>query len=275
MWCQDAAERKMSLSRLLSNTFVSDTIVIGNLGSDLEADLAAEEVILKEVGQVEIVTSVDGRKLVPIRYFALLNERLQKEKRRLIDEKHQIQEILLEENRRIEEETRQKAYAEGNQKGYKEGHAKGLHEGQREAREVVASLDGLLQDTLKQRDTLYKTSQQNIINLILEISRKITFDAARIDPEVTAGIIEKVIEKLTDKSRIKIKVHPDHLPVLEQQIERFRGESAAIKELNFEADARVRYGGCFIETPTGDVDVRLETQMDIISGLIAEGQDAT
>ena len=60
------------------------------------------------------------------------------------------------------------------------------------------------------------------------------------------------------------QVHPDHVPLIEQQIERFKGNSTIIKEIQIEGDARVRHGGCFIETPTGDIDARVESQMEII-----------
>jgi len=261
----------MSLSKLVHNTIVNNKIVIGNLSSDLEADLVAEEIVREEFGQVEIVTSVSGRKLVPIRHFSELAQRHSEEKRRLIDEKHDIQEMLLEENRRLEKETRETAYAEGYEKGYSEGNAKGLQDGQREAREVVSNFDQIIKDAVRQREQLYLSAKQSIIELIVQIARKITFDTAEIDPEITAGIVEKVLEKLTDKTKVKVKVNPAHLPLLEQQIERFKSGSTTIKEFNFEADNRVRKGGCYIETPTGDVDVRLETQMDIIESIMKNG----
>ena len=96
-----------------------------------------------------------------------------------------------------------------------------------------------------------------------------------IDPEVTAGIIAGTIERLVDKSKIKIKVHPDHLPIIEQQIDRFKGDSNAVKEIAIEPDNRVRYGGCFIETPTGDIDARVDSQLDIIAEEIGTFEDVS
>lgn len=261
----------MSLSKLLHNTFVDKRIIIGNLSSDLEADLMAEDVISDEFGDIEIVTSVSGRKLVPIRYFATLLERVKEEKQRLLDEKYQVQEMLIEENRRIEKETYDKAYKEGYDKGWAEGNTKGLNDGQREAREVVANFDQVIREAKAQREQVYLSSKQSVIELVIQIARKITFNAAKIDPEVTAGIVERVLEKLTDKTKVKVKVNPEQLEALEKQIERFKSGSTSIKAINFEPDSRVRHGGCFIETPTGDVDVRLETQMDIIEGVFKNG----
>ena len=132
-----------------------------------------------------------------------------------------------------------------------------------------------MKDAVRQREVLYEEAHSRILDLVTKISRKVTFEAARIDPEITAQIISGTIKRLVDKSRIKVKVHPDHLPLLEQQIDHFRGDSTAIKELTIEADSRVRYGGCFIETPTGDIDARVESQIEIIAEALGEVEATT
>ena len=53
--------------------------------------------------------------------------------------------------------------------------------------------------------------------------------------------------------------------IVEQNINTYLKGSTAIKELAIVPDARVRYGGCFIETPNGDIDARLESQFEILA----------
>ena len=57
-------------------------------------------------------------------------------------------------------------------------------------------------------------------------------------------------------------------------MDRFLSGSTAIKDLQFEADPRVREGGCFIETPTGDIDARLESQFEVIEHVLRGGGEA-
>ena len=85
-------------------------------------------------------------------------------------------------------------------------------------------------------------------------------------------MIEGVINTLTDRSRLKVKVNPEHLSIVERSLDRFLKDSAAVKEVSIEADPRVRYGGCLIETPAGDVDARLESQLDIIGEVLGANQ---
>ncbi len=223
------------MSKLLQCAVTEERVIIGEYRADIEADRMAEKQLASRFPDVQVTTSLEGRKLIPIQEIFKIEERM----------------------RRDTEQQRQK--------GYDEGYNKGISEGQKEARKVVANFSGLITDAVKQREILYEDARRKILELVLQIARKITFDAARIEPEITAEIIAGAIKRLTDKSKIKVKVHPDHLPHIEQELDRFRGDSTAVKELVIEADSRVRYGGCFIETPTGDVDARIDSQLDIIA----------
>ena len=142
-----------------------------------------------------------------------------------------------------------------------------------EAEKVLKQFDQAIKDTVGQRSALLEEARHEVLDLVMQVSRKVTFDAVQIDEDATARMISQVISQLIDKSRIKIKVHPDHLPLLEQSIDRFLTESSAIKELSVEADPRVRFGGCFIETPTGDIDARLESQFEVIEGVVKSAEE--
>lgn len=263
----------MSLSKLLRSPVIGDSIIIGTYRQDLEIDRDIARVVSRVLPSVEIVTSTEGRKLVPIRHISHLYDKICQLEGELARERRKTTEWVETEGQRIEKETREKAHTAGLDKGHQEGYRQGLDKGQTEARKVVASFDGLIRDAVRQRQQLLEEARQKILEMVIEIARKVTFEAARIDPDITAEIISNIIRKLTDKSKIKVKVNPDHLAAIEQQIERFKSDSTAIKDIAIEPDARVRSGGCYIETPTGDVDVRLETQMDIIAGTLTAGED--
>ena len=223
------------MSKLLHVPVRDEKVVIGEYRADIEADRLAEKKLATVYLGINVITTIEGRKMIPIQELLKIDKQLIKE--------------------------RQQAYNQG----FTDGHKKGLDIGHQEARKVIDNFAGLIKDAVSQREVLYEEAHRKILELVLKIARKVTFGAAQIDPDVTAKIISGTIEKLVDKSRIKVKVRPEHLPMIEQQIENFMGESTAVKEISIEPDARVRYGGCFIETPTGDVDARVDSQLDIIS----------
>ncbi len=231
------------MSKLYHSDVSEEKVIIGEYRTDIEADLKAEEKLNRIFFDIAVLTTIEGKKLVPVQELLKIEQQMNKEKEK------------------------------STKKGYEEGYQKGVETGHREAQQVVNNFATLIKDASNQREVLYEEARSKILELIILISNKVTCDAARIDPEVTTGIINNTIDKLVDKSRIKVKVHPDHLPIIEQQIDRFKGESTVIKKIIIEPDKRVRHGGCFIETPTGDVDARIESQLGIIAESIGENED--
>jgi flagellar assembly protein FliH len=237
------------LSNVRSLPLAEKKVLIGEYAMDREIQARAETLVREAYPEIVIITSPEGKKQIPLQDIVALHE-------------HYSGEI-------------EQAYRRGFDEGRTQGHEAGLHQGQEEARQVVTSLSGLLSDVTAQRRSLLAEAKQRILELVLKIAQRLTFSAARIDPEVTMSIISGTIDQLLDKRRIKVKVHPDHLPELEQHIDKFRGSNTAIKEFIIEPDPRIRVGGCFIETPSGDIDARLESMYEVIRQAILDGEDET
>jgi len=235
------------LSKVRSLRLTDTKVFIGDNKVDQDAEREAEELLKSRHPDLRVVVTPEGKRQMP------------------------LQDLLgLERQQRQE---RDEAERSGFQRGREAGYVAGLEKGREEARKVVASLSGMLTDITAQRHGILEEAKEKILELVLKISQRLTFSAAEADPEITMAIISGAVNQLLDKSRIKVKVNPRHLPELEQHIDRFRGADTAIKEFAFEADPRVRAGGCFIETPAGDVDARLESMYDIIAQAMHDRKD--
>jgi flagellar biosynthesis/type III secretory pathway protein FliH len=232
----------MLSSKIIRHVVPAATVFIGERQHDALAEVRAEDTFSRLFPTASLITGVDGAKLMPV-----------------------LEVHKLEAHLRREQEQAQR-------RGHEEGHKQGLEKGLAEARKVLKDLEGSIQDVINQRARLLEESKQKILDLVLQISKKVTFDALEIDREATVGLIDGVINQLVDRSRIKIKVHPSHLPVVERHLERFLSGSTAIKDIKIEADPRVRLGGCFIETPTGDIDARLESQFEVVGEVLHSGE---
>jgi len=231
----------MSLSKIIRYVTDGPAISIGDKQLDATAEANAEIRLGQLFPVVSVITSPDGAKLIPILEVSNLEKKLNEDCRK------------------------------ARQEGYDEGYRKGLDKGLDEAREVLKRFEGAISDAVGQRASMLEEAKQKILELVLQISKKVTFDALDIDREATVAMIEAVINNLVDRSRLRIKVHPDYLPLVEQNMDRFLSGSTSIKDLQFEADPRVRLGGCFIETPTGDIDARLESQFEVVADTLQSG----
>lgn len=246
------AERTTSLSNIRSIKLARQKILIGDYAVDKKAEEKAEALIGNSYPELSIITTVEGKKQIPLQHLLVMDDRIKSEKKAIYDER----------------------YDEGYKTGHQAGYAAGLAEGQKDARQIVSSLSGILNEIKQQRQVVLEEARQKILEMVLKISEKLTFGAVEIDPELTMSIISGAIDQLLDKKKIKVKVNPDHLPEIEQHIDRFRSQDTSIKDFNLEADPRVRRGGCFIETPTGDIDARLESMFDIIKQSIIGIEDS-
>lgn len=226
------------MSKIIRFITEAPAIFIGERQRDLNAESHAERKLAELFPQVSFITDLDGAKLIPMFEVSKFEQALNR--------------------------VREEAYSAGQQKGF----AQGLEKGRDEARKVLSQFDHAIRDAVQQRESMLEESREKILDLVLKISRKVTFDAIEFDRESIVTMISRIIDSLVDRSRLTIKVHPDHLPILEQSMNRFLQNSTAIKELRFEPDPRVRFGGCFIETPTGDIDARLESQFEVISDVV-------
>lgn len=226
------------MSRILRNVIDAPVISIGEKHLDLDKEKVAYAKLQELFPKVSVMTDPDGAKYIPIQ------------------EIYRFEEVLIGEMDRMAQE------------GFDQGHKEGLRKGLLEGTKVLQQLDGAIKDAVTQREILLEDAKRKILDLVVKISQKVTFDAIQVDPETTLSMINGVIDTLVDRSRLTIKVNPQHLPIVEQNIDKFLKGDATIKEIKIEADPRVKYGGCFIETPNGDIDARLESQFEVITDVL-------
>jgi len=138
----------MSLSnRLIGPQVINEKVVIGDFRADIISDRRAEDIVREVFSEVEVITSVEGNKLIPIISMLKLDERLKRE------------------NKQREIESIQKANEAG-ENGYKKGYQEGLDKGHTEAQKVIENFASLINAATKQRRLLYEDARKNILELI-------------------------------------------------------------------------------------------------------------
>ncbi len=231
------------MSKIIRSKVQAAAVYIGEKHLDFEKETQAEAQLGRLFPIVSVITDSDGAKLIPVQ------------------EVFKIEKMLGDE------------LAASRKQGYDHGYQAGLDKGLDEAAKVLQQFDQAIKDTVTQREALLEEAREKILKLVVDISRKVTFDAVEIDPEATLEMISGVIDTLIDRSRLKIKVNPSHHPIVEQNIDKFLSGSTSIKEITIVPDPRVRFGGCFIETPSGDIDARLESQFEVIEEVLISGDE--
>ncbi|MCW5775129.1 MAG: hypothetical protein KIS87_01610 [Phycisphaeraceae bacterium] len=172
---------------------------------------------------------------------------------------------------------RARAAEEGRAEGLARGLAEGREQGRREAFEEskhrLAALETAWTDALHafeaRRDSMLVEAKRDVLELALEIGRRVAKRVAQTDPAVAAEQVREALVLVTRPSRLRVSAHPDDLPVLRDVmpalLERFGG--AAHAELR--PDPTLGRGSCVLETDRGGIiDASIDAQLERIAAAV-------
>ena len=158
---------------------------------------------------------------------------------------------------------RHEAYAEGRDEGARDGVALA----RAELADQMVLLQRALQESKAIRDRLLWAAEQEIIELVLEATRAVVGEYARLDPALVVDTVERALERAGSQNVVAIRVHPDRHELVEARFSELRG---APPTFEVRADDTVAVGGCVIDTQSGQVDARLDVQLEEIARLLRE-----
>lgn len=158
---------------------------------------------------------------------------------------------------------RHEAYAEGREEGARDGVALA----RAELTDQMALLQQVLQESKAIRDRLLWAAEQEIIELVLEATRGVVGEHARLDPAVAVETVERALDRAGSQNVVAIRIHPDRHELIEARLTELHGSPPAFE---VRADESIAIGGCVIDTRSGQIDARLDVQLDEIARLLRE-----
>ena len=166
---------------------------------------------------------------------------------------------------------------EAYEKGFAQGEKDGFELGRKKAEKLGARMERLLEelDGLKQK--LAKVHEREILAVVFAIAEKIVQDHAIRDEALIHRTVLSALHRVADRGEISLRINPEDVQFIETVKPGFFGEFKELKRLTVTPDAFVTRGGCVLESPYGDVDGRIETQLDEIRQVLDEAfreQDA-
>jgi flagellar assembly protein FliH len=100
-----------------------------------------------------------------------------------------------------------------------------------------------------------------LVELALEIAKKLVLREISIDREIALTLVKVSLKRLNSRATAKVLLNPDDFAFVGSHREKldFHGSLEIIE------DRSISVGGCLIQTETGDIDARIESQFDEIS----------
>lgn len=141
----------------------------------------------------------------------------------------------------------QKAYADGLASGQQAGYAAGMQQAQAETARLQTLLKNL-QEALNQIDDQLA---QSLLDLSLEIARKMVLETLQIKPEIVLKIVSNAISSLPHfNQNAHLILNPDDAEFVRKQM----GEHLANAGWKIFTDSKIEPGGCQVETAHSNVD---------------------
>lgn len=159
---------------------------------------------------------------------------------------------------------------EGYDRGFSQGEKDGFELGLKKAEKVAANLERLFGELNVLKQDLVRTYEKEIVNVIFAIAKKIVCDQGVRDESLVQRTALKALHLAADRSEVSLRVHPDDVQWIEKVKPEFFARFKELKHLNVTPDPSLLRGGCLLESPCGDVDGRIETQLEEVCQVMDE-----
>ena len=158
----------------------------------------------------------------------------------------------------------QQGFGDGMEKGALEGQTAGFEEATQKLQPV---LDGLQQAILhleQLRQKTYQSIEQEVVELALAIARKVICREVEVDKEVVVCVAREALKEVEDPGNIKIKMNPSDLQFINETKYQLSELIGNVNHVTIEPGQSIQSGGCVIETNLGEIDARIEKQLQAV-----------
>ncbi len=171
---------------------------------------------------------------------------------------------ILQEAHREAQEIKKQAFQEGYKEGLQTGKKDGLSEVEKQFASFLEELKSLIEQTLTERKRIIKELEPQVVDLSMKIAEKILRREAASYEDMIFEQVETALNKLNDRTKITLRANRMDVGRLNSYRDRIMALQDDIKELEIVEDLRVEEGGCIIESASGTVDGRINTQLSEI-----------
>ena len=143
----------------------------------------------------------------------------------------------------------------------KEGYKNGLNE----ARNEIEILKENLKEFVGAKNVIYEEVSSHILEIALEVAKKIIKKEVELSGDVLKGIILEVLGELSGgEEKITIKVNPDDVDFAKAALPEIIEESQTDAKIIIQGDELVEKGSCTVIANNGVVDANFTTQLSIV-----------
>lgn len=159
-------------------------------------------------------------------------------------------------------------------KAYSEGLEKGKKIGKESEKKIVISivdeLRGAVVELEEFKKGICKNAEKSAVKLAFLIAGKILCTEIEKNNNSVIKIIKEALKKIMDDENVRIKINPSDLSYIQSAGSSQLNDILAKSSVSFEGDSEISRGGCLVETDSGEIDARIESQLMVIEETFSE-----
>jgi|GEM_PF-3507776 len=157
---------------------------------------------------------------------------------------------------------------------YSEGFEKGKESEKESEKKILISILDELREAFVEFEEFKKNiclnAEKAAVKLSLSIAEKILHAEIKKNDNSIIKIIQESFKKIMNNETVKIKINPYDLSYIQSAESLEIDNILAKSSVNFEADSEISRGGCVLETDSGEIDARIESQLMVIEEVFLE-----
>ena len=177
--------------------------------------------------------------------------------------------LTSEEVERLLKERHELGYEQGHKQGHCEGLSEGLIQGAKQGEQGLAGKLGgqieligrFLEEAEQLKNSVMREAEPQVVSLAMKIAEKIIQVEVECR-EIVPKLVKFAIEQTVDRQRVEVRVNPDDYDSVEKIRSDIMSSVKRIGELVIVQDTTVVRGGCFVSTPSGNIDAQIDNQFD-------------
>ncbi len=167
----------------------------------------------------------------------------------------------------------EKGFAEGHTEGIDAGHREGLEKGCEQAlvdhSERLETLEKSWNEALhefdERRGRMLDDARTDVLRLAMTIARRVTHAIVDHDESVAQAQLEKALTHTLEPTRLVIRVHASDEALVTASAPGLLARFARSAHAEIVADDSLSQGDCVVHTDTGEIDARIDAQLDRIA----------
>ena len=166
------------------------------------------------------------------------------------------------ENKKEEANLNAKTLAEeASAQGFQTGYDKGVNQAEEEFREQRLEMQELIQLAYEEKAKIIQQSESFLLSLSVKIAEKVIKEELKQHNDQLLNVVKQALKRIDESEDVVIQISPDDysivLPFLNELQTYVRDDS----ELRLIPLAKLKKGGCMIQTANGSYDVTVDGQL--------------